>query len=286
MEASEILKKLDRIDDLPTLPAIAMEVNKMLDDYNTSIKDLSNAIEKDQSIASKILKLVNSAFFGLSSKVSNIPHAITLLGFNTVRNAVVSVSIMKSLPSEIGHEELDIKEFWTHSVGVAVTSRHLAEKSKTNNPDDCFITGLLHDLGKIVLAQYFPELFKRAWETVRSNGLTFYEAEKQENPVDHARIGAYMAKRWNLPFHLIDTIRYHHSMSKNAHDANLLMIVHFADIILNNYMKTPGSNIDLASSHVSASADLKGSFRTTPDWFPETANEIESACKFFLEELD
>ena len=96
MEASQIIKKLDQIENLPTLPTIAMEVNKLVQNQDTSIKELSSVIEKDQAIVSKILKLVNSAFFGMSSKVSNIPHAVMLLGFNAIRNAVVSVSVINA----------------------------------------------------------------------------------------------------------------------------------------------------------------------------------------------
>ena len=96
MEQENFLENLDRIEDLPTLPAIAMEVNKMLQDFDTTIKDLSDLIEKDQAIVSRILKLVNSSFYGLRSEISNIYHALTLLGFNTVRNAVISVSVVNA----------------------------------------------------------------------------------------------------------------------------------------------------------------------------------------------
>ena len=114
MDSKTILKKLDRIDDLPTLPAIALEVNKMLQDYDTSIRTLSEKIEKDQAMVVKILKLVNSAFFGLRSKVSNIPNAVVLLGFNTVRNAVVTVSIMDAFKTKEVSNGFAMADFWKH----------------------------------------------------------------------------------------------------------------------------------------------------------------------------
>lgn len=285
MDHSDITKRLEKIDDLPTLPAIAMEVNKMLEDYDVSIRDLSNKIEKDQSIASKILKLVNSAFFGLSTKVSNIPHAMTLLGFNTVRNAVVSVSIIKSFKDKNNPGDFSMKDFWRHSVGVAVTSRHLSHILKIGVPDDCFIGGLLHDMGKLVIAQHFPDLFVTALNASSDNNISFYQAEKQNNPTDHARVGGYLAKKWRLPLGLSDAIKYHHLMSKNAQDVDLLSVVYSADLIYNNHQYGTKIDSDLPVNMSNRSRVLC-CIGTKEEWFPPVNKEIEEACKFFLEDLD
>jgi len=285
METKDILKKLDRIENLPTLPAIAMEVNRMLEDYNTSIKQLSSAVERDQSLVFKMLKLVNSAFFGLRSKVGNIPHAITLLGFNTVRNAVVSVSIIDAFSDKEGLEGFEITDFWIHSVGVAVTSKYLAEMTRLHTPDDCFIGGLLHDIGKIVLAQYFQDLFKTVWRSVQEDNLSFYDAEKRDIPIDHARIGGHLAKKWQLPVGLVDAIRYHHTVNNNASDPNLLMIINLADIIVNTCIADSKGKLELSSIHSEVVKAMRSPLDTLSDWLPEVSKEIESACKFFLEEL-
>src|SRR5512145_3172526 len=126
MDNNEIKYRLDKIENLPTLPAIAMEVNRLLQDYNTSINILSSVIENDQAIAAKILKLVNSAFFGLRSKVGNIPHAVTILGFNTVRNAVISIAVIKGLSDISDMAGFRMSDFWRHSVSVAVASKHIS----------------------------------------------------------------------------------------------------------------------------------------------------------------
>ena len=97
MDAQTFLKNLDSIPDIPTLPTIVIKVNKMLQDYDTSIKNLRKVIEKDQAMVTKILRLVNSTFYGFRSRITNISHAVIILGFNTIRNAVVSVSIIKTL---------------------------------------------------------------------------------------------------------------------------------------------------------------------------------------------
>jgi len=283
MEANIILKKLDRIEDLPTLPAVAMEVNKMLLDYDTTIKKLSDTIEKDQAVVSKILKLVNSAFFGLRGKISNISHAIVVLGFNTIRNAVVSISIIDAFSVKEGLDGFDITDFWKHSLAVAVTSKYLAEKTGIHPADDCFVAGLLHDMGKIVLLQHFKDLFQKVWQAVKENNLSFYEAEKREIPVDHARIGGHLARKWQLPTALVDAIQYHHAVRPNADDQHLLMIIHAADIIVNVYAKDSKDNLELSGIHPDVLTIMESQFDTLSDWYPDVLLEIESACKFFLE---
>ncbi|MBU0986016.1 MAG: HDOD domain-containing protein [Proteobacteria bacterium] len=283
MEANIILKKLDRIEDLPTLPAVAMEVNKMLLDYDTTIDKLSDTIEKDQAMVSKILKLVNSAFFGLRGKISNISHAIVVLGFNTIRNAVVSISIIDAFSVKEGLDGFDITDFWKHSLAVAVTSKYLSEKTGIHPADDCFVAGLLHDMGKIVLLQHFKDLFQKAWQAVKENNLSFYEAEKREIPVDHARIGGYLARKWQLPTALVDAIQYHHAVRPNADDQHLLIIIHAADIIVNAYAKDSKDNLELSGIHPDVLTIMESQFDIISDWYPDVLLEIESACKFFLE---
>ncbi|MDL1962859.1 MAG: HDOD domain-containing protein [Deltaproteobacteria bacterium] len=282
MDSKTILKKLDLIDDLPTLPFIAMEVNKMLQDYDTSINKLTQTIEKDQAIVPRILKLVNSAFFGFQSKISSISHAVVLLGFNTVRNAVVSISIIDAFSGDKkALEGFDITRFWSHSIAVAVISRHLTEKIRLQPPDDSFTGGLLHDIGKIVLFQHFQDLFKKVWISAKENNLSFYDAEKKEIPITHARIGGYLAKKWQLPESLIDVIRYHHALSKRANDFNLLIVVHVADIIANSFMSDSKSKLDFSLIYPDALHIMKPQLETVSDWFPEVSTKIESACQFF-----
>lgn len=283
MDTKTIYKKLDRIDDLPTLPAIAMEVNRMLLDLDTSVNQLSSCIEKDQAMVSKMLKLVNSAFFGLKSKISTISHAVVILGFNTIRNAVVSISIIDALGTNKSSGDFDIKQFWKHSVAVAVTSRHLAERTKIHAADDCFVGGLLHDMGKIVMVQYFNDLFQKVWLAVKKSGRSFYEAEKSEIPIDHAQIGGYLAKKWQLPGGLVDAIRRHHAAGPGAMDQSLLMIIHAADIIANTYMADSEANPNVSAIHPDVVKAMQSQLTCISDWYPEVALEIESACKFFLE---
>jgi putative nucleotidyltransferase with HDIG domain len=283
MDKKTILKKLDRIADLPTLPVIAMEVNKMLQDYTTSIEKLSAVIKNDQAMTPRILKLVNSSFYGFKSKIANIDRAIILLGFNTISNAIVAVAIIDALSIKGSSGDFDIKDFWKHSVEVAVISKHLAEKSRLALSEEAFTAGLLHDIGKVILSHYFHSLFKKVILSADENNTTFYEAEKKEIPVTHAQIGAVMAHKWKLPDGLVDTIKYHHAVKTNAKDTNLLTIVHVADFISNHFIHSPDVQLNSALIHPEAVQAMKPQLKTLEDWLPEVREEIASACQFFLE---
>jgi putative nucleotidyltransferase with HDIG domain len=284
MDAETFFRKLDSIPDIPTLPTIFAEVNKLLQDYDTSIKSLGEIIEKDQAMVTKILKLVNSTFYGFSSQIKNINHAIIILGFNTIRNAIVSVSIIKAFSGKKTREGFDIADFWKHSIAVAVTSRYLSEQTKLDSPDDCFVGGLLHDIGKIILSQHFTELFDQVWRLVKEDGVSFYEAEEKLLSVNHAQIGGYLAKKWQFPESLINSITYHHAITESVSNLNQLLIVHTADILVNKYKADSKIPLDLSSIDPEAERILSGQVESVLDWFPNIATEIESACEFFLEE--
>jgi len=283
MNSRIILKKLDRIDNLPTLPALALEVNKRLLDYDTSIHKLAQVIEKDQSIAARLLKLSNSSFYGFRRRISNVPNAVVLLGFNTIRNVVISVSVIKAFSGPKTMDGMDIADFWRHSVAVAMVSKSLGEQLNLPSADDCFLAGLLHDIGKIVLSQFFEDLFKKIWLSASNADISFYEAEKKEDSLDHAFIGGHLAKKWQLPIGLVDSIKYHHNLSESAANPELLTIVHTANIIVNTFNKTTDETSDLSKFHPEALKRLKPQIENATEWFPQMAEDIEAACEFFIE---
>lgn len=283
MEPDEILKKLDSIKDIPTLPTIVFELNELLQDPNTPITDISDIIEKDQAMSLRVLKLVNSAFYGIHKEVNDIGNAIVLLGFNTVRNAIVSLGVINSFSGIKSLEGFDIRDFWKHSLAVAVVSKGLAEKTKIASPDSCFVGGLLHDIGKVIIAQYFQDLFEKVWNAAKKENISFYEAEKKEISIDHAIIGAHLATNWELPESFIDVIRWHHDVRNDSESKKMILIIYLSDIIVNSYDADPDCNIDLSRMHPAASKFLKKQLGDVDSWFAEIENDIKSSYEFFLE---
>ena len=274
MDEQLILNKIDRIKEIPTLPTIVFELNKYLRDPDTSIKTVCDTIEKDQAITLKILKLVNSAFYGFKSKISDLRNAVVLLGYNAVRNAIVSISVINSFPKRVKLMDFDISHFWKHSLAVAVTSKNIAQLSKKESPDNCFVGGLLHDVGKVILAQYFPKLFEAVWSTLQNEHLTFYEAEQKRLPINHAIIGAHLAAKWQLPQGLTDAIRWHHEFQPENKSANF---------IVNAYDIDPDLRLDLSKMHPEVTKFMMNMMEDVGDWYTGLADEIEAAYTFFLE---
>lgn len=283
MDEQQILAKLDRIKEIPTLPTIVFELNKYLRDPDTSIKTVCDTIEKDQAIALKILKLVNSAFYGFKSKISDLRNAVVLLGYNAVRNAIVSISVINSFPKRVKLIDFDISQFWKHSLAVAVTSKNIAQLSRKESPDNCFVGGLLHDAGKVILAQYFPNLFETVWSTLQNEHLTFYEAEQKSLPIDHAKIGAHLAAKWQLPQGLIEAIRWHHDFQPQSKSANFVQNIYLANFIVNAYDLDPEMRLDLSNMHPEVIKFMMNMMEDVGDWYTGLIGEIEAAYTFFLE---
>ena len=282
MDEAQIYKKLDRIKEIPTLPTIVFELNQHLQNPETSIAKVSETIAKDQAMALKILKLVNSAFYGFRSKVSDIKNAVVLLGFNAVRNAIVSVSIINTLPKTLLFQDFEMIDFWKHSLAVAVTSKNIAQKAGMESPDNCFVGGLLHDIGKVIMAQYFKDDFAKVWSRMQNEYLPFHEAEQQELPVDHTKIGAYLADRWALPNGLIDAIRWHHDFQPDNGNAGFMINIHLADILVNSYDEHPDCTLDMGAMHPEVVKFLMAQMENTSDGYANLAGEIEAAHAFFL----
>ncbi|GAB6096450.1 hypothetical protein JCM14469_27030 [Desulfatiferula olefinivorans] len=289
MDIDAFLKKLESIKDLPTLPVIAFQVNRMLMDADTTIHALSETIKKDQAIVSKLLKLVNSAFYGARSQVGTVHEAVVRLGFNSVRNIVISVSVFDafSISPEQGGG-FNIEDFWKHSVGVAIISKYLSDQTGIQDPDDCFVSGLLHDIGLIVLVQYFPEIVARMVARMRDEGISIYEAEKEILPIRHNKIGEMLARKWQLPAGLCDTLKYHHMPIRSAVNPELLTLVHVADIIYNRFAvssinpKKDNRTPILTAVGADAAKSLEKQFRYAEDWFPDIYEHIKDACRFFM----
>lgn len=283
MDATNFLLKVGRIKEIPTLPVIVLELNKQLKDPETSVAKVAQTIEKDQALSSNILKLVNSAFYGFKTKISDIRNAVVLLGYNAVRNAIVSISVIKAFSGNSGLKGFDVSEFWKHALAVAVTSKNISTMTRINSPDNCFVGGLLHDIGKVILAQYFKELFAKVWITSQREDISFWAAEQNIIPADHAKIGAFLAARWKLPKGLVYAIRRHHAYQANVENEEFIRIIYLANVIVNSYSEDKEVEIDTAMMPPEVVRFMMQTMQNVGGWYAGIASEIEAAHDFFLQ---
>jgi putative nucleotidyltransferase with HDIG domain len=209
MKLSRIKQTIETIRELPTLPLVANKVNAILHDPKSSVSDLAKIIEKDQSITAKVLRLVNSAHYGLPQKVNNINQAIALLGYRNISYIVMTLSVFDALKN-VEKRSFDRRKFWIHSIAAAILSMKLAKESDFLLVDDIFTAGLLHDLGKVFMDGFMHEEFEAILNEAESQGISYLEAERALFDVDHAMVGEWMARTWRLPIHVIAAIKHHH----------------------------------------------------------------------------
>lgn len=229
----KIRERVKKIIQLPAVSSVAMEIAQLLDNPKTSAAQLGFVISTDQSLTAKVLKISNSPFYGFPKKISTIEFAIIILGFETLREIVMSVSMVNALQQE-SDEHFDAKAFWDHSISSAVIARRLARDVGYRVSGEVFVAGLLHDMGISVLHKYFPDEFNTILNVVKEKNISYLDAEEKILGVSHAEIGGWLAERWNLPDNLVDAIRYHHKPTKSERNQELTILIHCADVFASN----------------------------------------------------
>ena len=203
----------DKSTQLPTLPVIIENILKITGDDKTSSEDLAAFISKDQAMVNKILKIANSAYYGLSRKVSSLSHAITIIGFNEVTNLTIGLNVF-SIFQKLGVRGiLNMKDLWLHSIGCALISKKIAKKTGKSNVEQCFLSGLLHDMGKVILAVYFSEEYNSVLRDANESQSPLHLKEIEKLGLDHAMIAGMLMEQWNFPDSIAIPCRFHHNSS-------------------------------------------------------------------------
>jgi HD-like signal output (HDOD) protein/signal transduction histidine kinase len=203
-----MVKQLDDVKILPTLPHILLRLMEVCDRDDAQFSDVASLVEKDPSLSAKVLGLVNSPLYGLPNRVSTVSHAVKLLGMDTVKNIAICASVHEVFSRGRSARSLNLAGFWSHSLTVAVLSRKLAQEVDYPSPEEAFLSGLLHNIGRLILAEIYPEEYSLllAYEEY-GNGL---EEKEEALGMTHMEAGAYLISHWNLPSLIADAVRYHH----------------------------------------------------------------------------
>ena len=239
----EALKKeiLRGLGELPPMPQILMRAREIMENPSSGFAELAAVLETDQAIATRVLKMANSSYYGMSGKVSSIKHASVVLGQKTLGELITMVSASSVLGNTLTGYGLDSGDLWLHSLVVAFASKHLATMKKPELANDAFSAGLIHDSGKLILDPYVTERKDSFEDFMRDGEKTFLSAEKAILGFDHSEIAAEVCKEWQIPESLTGAIRYHHYPGSSGGD-ELAFIVHVADTVA--IMTGIGAGID------------------------------------------
>ncbi|MBZ0265076.1 HDOD domain-containing protein [bacterium] len=196
--------------DLPQLPESALLVQNIVDDENADARDLANVISSDPTLTSLLLRQANSPLYGFSNTINTVPLSIVVLGFDTVREIVLSVSIVSQAGEMLNPKLIKSERFWSHSLAVGIAARMLAGQWHTLLPGAAFVAGLIHDMGKLILAHYWPDEYRQAIGTSIEDDTPIFKAERQFLGTDHAEVASWLIERWKLPSLIVNGVSAHH----------------------------------------------------------------------------
>jgi len=229
----ELRKKIDLTEiKLPEIPAIIFELNEVIAAPLTSAQDIARIVNKSPSIAALLLRVVNSAFYGFPSRIDSINRAVTLIGSKEITNLALGISTMRIFKSIPGGT-VNMNAFIRHSLATGILARVMAAHKNLQQTEQLFISGLLHDIGRLIIYKYFPSQAGAIFSQSYNQGRSLLEVEKNILGWNHARIGKHLLEKWKLPLSLESNI-YHHHQPLRAKDPVKTTIVHMADIMANS----------------------------------------------------
>ena len=242
----EFLSRIETSRNLPTLPHILVKLIEVCNTELGTIKEISRVITNDASLSARLLRMINSVYYGLPNRVTNIDQTLVLLGINTVKNIAVSASVYQAFNKAKDSSVFRLKQFWWQSLMCATLAKQIAVKTSYPAPDEAFLTGLLHDIGKLVLWVNFPKKYAEVLQSYKSKPDLLLAGETRLGAT-HCEVGAWMINRWNLQSFMADAVLYHHEPVHRVLDAlPLVKIVFVASALSYGAGEDPGAKFKSA----------------------------------------
>lgn len=216
---------------LPEIPAIVFELNEAIADPCSSAANIAEVVSKSPSLAARLLQIANSSFYGFPSRIDSISRAVTIIGNREISSLALGVSAL-TIFKDISEDIVDMRDFLRHSFACGIISRIFAAQKNIPQTEQLFVSGLLHDIGRLIVYRHFPDLAKLLWERSAISSRTLYQEEIKVLGCRHTDIGKFLMKKWKLPSALENNVSYHHRPSE-APNMKHAAIVHLADIIVN-----------------------------------------------------
>lgn len=271
---------------MPSLSTTVTKVMEICNKPDASPNDLNRVISLDPVLTGLVLKLINSAYYALPNQVTSLARAIIMLGINTVKNLALSTAILQTVGGKPSFKALSMDEFWTHSITVGVTGKSLSAMKGVPGMqrEEFFVSGLLHDLGKIPLSNCFPEEYVRVMETAGPEKNRLYKAEEMILGMDHSMVGGMIAEKWELGSALRDALLHHHHPNQAAEENEMLVsVISLADICTHAYERNHSEGHPLEDPLLTSSLQEIGlSIENLSKVRDEVLKEIDKA-KVFLQ---
>ena len=220
-------EELENIQEVPTLPQVAFKLIALISDPTSSMSDISHIIEEDPPLVAKILKIINSGFYNIRNRITNVHQALVLLGMEEIKNLIFAISVYSTFYHIQQNQYFNFSRFWKHSASTAKMAIVLSKYLNFQFQQADFIGGLLHDFGRLVLQLYFRDIYEKVFNYSEEHLVPLYQAEKEVLGFTHAQAGFWLAERWNLPPEIRDILKNHHEVQESdIEEYPLRVIVH------------------------------------------------------------
>jgi HD-like signal output (HDOD) protein len=229
---AKIASLFERVTEIPPLPNVTRKILEVIENPLSSAQELSQIISRDPSLTSQILKSANSAFYGYPNQIGTIHLATVILGFSTIRTISLGACVLRLFSQkEASSSLINQEQFWAHSLKCAVACKLLASKYKYYVAGEAFTTGILHDIGRLVLAHFTPKQYEPVLQTAREQQVTLLESEQNVLGFNHADISGYLLEKWKLPAPIVDAVKYHHQPALSQTSPDLASIAFIGDYL-------------------------------------------------------
>lgn len=220
------------VGDLVTLPDVFIRINQLVENPDSTIADIAQAVSQDPAFTVRLLRVANSTFYGFSSSVDTVSKAVSVIGTSQIRNLALSTAVANSF-SGLSNKLVSMDNFWRHSLYCGLAARKLAKLAGKCDAEAVFTAGLLHDIGELVIFNRLPELAREALLLVLDSAdeLALHQSEQQIMGFDHAQVGGELARQWKLPTLLEECIAFHHDINAAKRYPRETAIVHIANIL-------------------------------------------------------
>lgn len=229
----EINLKIDDARNLPIISGVAMEFMSLYENRDSTLEMITELISRDPALSTQIVRVANSAFYGLRNKVGSLDYAIVLLGLKEVKNIVFMMSVFKMIPED-AEFSFDKTDYLKHSLLTAQTAKILTKALNLSFKSSPFLIGLIHDIGKIFLDRNFHRLYSNVIKDVKKLKIQMHEAEFKSLGMTHAEVGSILTRKWNFPEDISNVILMHHDINNALTDKILTSVIHVSDILTNS----------------------------------------------------
>jgi putative nucleotidyltransferase with HDIG domain len=272
----DLQEVLESVDEIAPLPDITIRIMNAADDPRSNAYQLLKTVLHDPALASRILRLVNSSFHGLSSSITSLERAITLLGFNAVKNLAVASSVSTLFQGGRLCLSFSMRDLWTHSIAVGVCAKELARSMKLPNFDEAFLAGLLHDLGLLIEHQKFPDELAAICDQAQASPLGVCQLETGRFGFDHQALGGAIGQRWKFPAPVCAAMAYHHRPREAPVESrSLAALIYVADTLCSH----ADEGFNLTAGRQEIHDDIAAIVPVTPDVIEATRQGLKELTR-------